>query len=92
MRGKLRLVASPTPRRCRRTAPAISPRAERRLADPDTQSTIVQGAIEKSNVSAVLEMTRMIEVTRSYTQMAAMLAQQTDLQSTAIDKLAAVPN
>ena len=37
-------------------------------------------------------MTHMIEVTRSYTQMAAMLPQQNDLQSTAIDKLADVPN
>ena len=37
-------------------------------------------------------MTRMIEVTRSYTQIAAMLSQQADLRRTAIEKLAEVPN
>ena len=52
----------------------------------------MQGSIEKSNVRAVIEMTRMIEVTRSYTQVATMLSQQADLQRTAIEKLAEVPN
>jgi len=33
----------------------------------------------------------MIEVTRTYTQIANMLQQQSDLQKTAIDKLADVP-
>jgi flagellar basal-body rod protein FlgF len=37
-------------------------------------------------------MTRMIEVTRSYTQIANLLAQQADLQRTAIEKLADVPS
>jgi flagellar basal body rod protein FlgG len=37
-----------------------------------------------------MEMTRMIEVTRSYTQIANMLSQQAALQTTAIDKLADV--
>ncbi len=92
MRGKLRRSASPTPRRLQKDGTSYFARANGVTPDPDTQSTIVQGAIEKSNVSAVLEMTHMIEVTRSYTQIAAMLSQQTDLQSTAIDKLAAVPN
>jgi flagellar basal-body rod protein FlgF len=55
-------------------------------------SRIVQGTIEKSNVRAVVEMTRMIEVTRSYTQIANMLSQQADLQKTSMNKLAEVPN
>jgi flagellar basal-body rod protein FlgF len=53
--------------------------------------TVEQGAIEKSNVRAVVEMARMIEVTRSYTQIAAMLQQQSDLSQSAVDKLAEVP-
>ena len=57
----------------------------------DTTSRFVQGALEKSNVHGVVEITRMIEVTRSYTQIANMLSQQHDQQQTAIDKLAAVP-
>ena len=52
---------------------------------------MVQGSIEKSNVRGVVEMTRMIEITRSYTQIAGLLQQQGDLRRTAIEKLAEVP-
>jgi flagellar basal-body rod protein FlgF len=58
----------------------------------DKTSRVIQGTIEKSNVRSVMEMTRMIEVTRSYTQIAALLSQSADLQRTAIEKLADVPN
>lgn len=53
---------------------------------------LVQGAVEKSNVKGVAEMSRMIEITRAYTQIAAMLQQQGDQSQQAIDKLADVPN
>ena len=61
---------------------------------PDAAPTarVVQGVIEKSNVHGVTEMTRMIEVTRTYTQLASMLQQQSDMRRTAIEKLAEVPN
>jgi flagellar basal-body rod protein FlgF len=59
--------------------------------EQDKLSRITQGAIEKSNVRGVVEMTRMIEVTRSYTQVASLLQQQSDLRRTAIEKLAEVP-
>ena len=52
---------------------------------------ITQGAIEKSNVRSVLEMTRMVEVTRSYTSVAQLLQQHSDMRRTAIEKLAEVP-
>ena len=57
-----------------------------------TQVRVVQGNIEKSNVRSVVEMTRMVEVTRTYTQVASMLQQQSDMRRTAIEKLAEVPN
>jgi flagellar basal-body rod protein FlgF len=59
---------------------------------PTKESRIIQGSVEKSNVRAVVEMTRMIEVTRSYTQVAAMLSQQADMQRSSMTKLAEVPN
>jgi flagellar basal-body rod protein FlgF/flagellar basal-body rod protein FlgG len=59
---------------------------------PATNASIVQGAIEKSNVRGVAEMSRMIEITRAYTQIASMLQQQDSQSQTAIDKLAEVPN
>jgi len=57
-----------------------------------TGAKIVQGALEQSNVRGVVEMSRMIEITRSYTQIASMLQQQSDVSQQSIDKLAAVPN
>jgi flagellar basal-body rod protein FlgF/flagellar basal-body rod protein FlgG len=52
---------------------------------------VVQGSIEQSNVSAVSEMARMVEITRSYEQIAGLLQQQNSQRTTALDKLAAVP-
>jgi flagellar basal body rod protein FlgG len=52
---------------------------------------VVQGAIEKSNVRSMVEMTRMIELTRTYTQVSTMLQQQSDLRKSAIEQLAGVP-
>ena len=60
-------------------------------AQPDAKSVVHQGFIEKSNVSAVAEMSRMIEVTRAYTQISTLLQQQSDLHKTAIQQLAEVP-
>lgn len=57
-----------------------------------TNSSVVQGAIERSNVRGVIEMTRMIEVTRSYSTVAALLQQQGDMRRSAIQQLAEVPN
>lgn len=59
-------------------------------ASPETG--LVQGAVEKSNVRGVVEMSRMIEITRTYSNISNMLQQQSDLGQTAIDKLAEVPN
>ena len=52
---------------------------------------VVQGSIEQSNVSAVSEMTRMIEITRTYEQIASILQQENVERTTALDKLSAVP-
>jgi flagellar basal-body rod protein FlgF len=91
-RGKLKLVAFDNQQQLQKdgsstfSAPdGVSPHAA-------AKATLVQGAIEKSNVRGVVEMSRMIEITRSYTQVANLLQQQNDLGQTAIDKLAAVPN
>ena len=57
----------------------------------DTKSTVRQGYIEKSNVNAVGEMSRMVEVMRSYAAVANLLQQQSDLHKSAIAQLADVP-
>ena len=50
-------------------------------------TTVVQGAIEKSNVSGVAEMARLIEITRSYTDIANILQQQSDQRRNALSQL-----
>ncbi|WP_237152562.1 flagellar basal-body rod protein FlgF [Oryzibacter oryziterrae] len=51
---------------------------------------IAQGAIERSNVSGVREMTNMIEVQRAYEQIASLMKQQNELKSKAVDRLGTV--
>jgi flagellar basal body rod protein FlgG len=52
---------------------------------------IQQGAIEKSNVRSVVEMARMIELSRAYTEVANALHQHGELRRNAIERLANVP-
>ena len=52
---------------------------------------VVQGSIEQSNVNAVSEMSRMIEITRAYEQISSLLQQENTERTTALDKLSAVP-
>ena len=88
VRGKLRLVSFADPQKLVKEGSNLySGEASR----PDIRSTLRQGFVEKSNVNSVVEMGRMIEVTRAYTSISAMLQQQGDLRKTALDKLADVP-
>jgi flagellar basal-body rod protein FlgF len=52
-----------------------------------TATRVVQGAIEKSNVSGVAEMAEMIRVQRAYQSVAAIMERQDDIQRAAIQKL-----
>ena len=92
-RGKLKLASFDRPQRLQKdgtsTYSAAGRRARRRTP---TDVRVNQGAIEKSNVNSVMEMTRMVEVTRTYTQIASMLQNQSDMRRSAIEKLAEVPN
>ncbi|MFZ3358383.1 MAG: flagellar basal-body rod protein FlgF [Xanthobacteraceae bacterium] len=62
-------------------------------ADPaPANTTIVQGSIEKSNVNGVAAMARLIEVTRSYTDIANVLQQQSDEHRNALTQLSQTPS
>ena len=58
-------------------------------APPDTR--VLQGSLEKSNVNAVAEMARMIQITRSYSDIAAILQQQGDQRRNALQQLSQLP-
>ncbi len=55
---------------------------------PATDVSVAQGMIERSNVEPVLELTRMIETMRAYTQTAQTLQTSHDVRRSAIDRLA----
>src|SRR5256885_2578756 len=90
VRGKLRVVSFADAQKLLKEGSNLFS-ADATAAQPDTASKIRQGFVEKSNVNSVAEMSRMIEVTRTYTQIANMLQQQSDLHKSAIEKLADVP-
>ncbi|MDU6376041.1 MAG: flagellar basal-body rod protein FlgF, partial [Bradyrhizobium sp.] len=68
IRGKLKLVSFADPQQAQKQGNNLYSAAGGVTPQPDTKSTVQQGYIEKSNVSAVGEMSRMVEVMRSYTQ------------------------
>jgi flagellar basal-body rod protein FlgF len=51
-------------------------------------SRLEPGAIERSNVRPILEMSRLIEVNRNYTSAAGMVSRMDELRRTAIQRLA----
>ena len=91
VRGKLRLVSFAQAQKLVKEGSNLYSAGPGATPQPDAVSRVNQGFIEKSNVNSVAEMSRMIEVTRAYTQISAMLQQQGDLRKSALEKLAEVP-
>jgi flagellar basal-body rod protein FlgF len=91
VRGKLRLVSFAQAQNLLKEGSNLYSAGQGTAAQADTASRVRQGFVEKSNVNSVVEMSRMIEVTRTYTQIATLLQQQSDLHKTAIQQLADVP-
>jgi flagellar basal-body rod protein FlgF/flagellar basal-body rod protein FlgG len=91
VRGKLRIVNFEDAQKLVKEGSNLYSAGAGTAARPDAVSRVRQGFIEKSNVNSVAEMSRMIEVTRTYTQISSMLQQQGDLRKSALDRLADVP-
>ena len=89
--GKLRLASFADAQKLVKEGSNLYSAGQGAAAQPDTTSRVRQGFIEKSNVNSVHEMSRMVEITRTYTQISALLQQQHDLHRTAVEKLAEVP-
>jgi flagellar basal-body rod protein FlgF len=91
-RGKLRLVSFDRMQQLQKDGSSLFS-APNGVAPQDAPITVrvAQGTLEQSNVRAVVEMARMIEVTRTYTQIAGVIQSQSDMRRSAIDKLADIP-
>lgn len=61
-------------------------------AVPAGSVRVQQGSIERSNVNAVAEMSRLIEVNRAYTTLSTLIQNADGLRKTAVEQLAALPN
>ena len=92
IRGKLRLVSFTDAQKLVKQGNDLYSAGQGVAAQPDTTSRVRQGFIEKSNVNSVHEMSRMIEINRTYANVANMLSQEADLHKSAIEKLADVPS
>jgi flagellar basal-body rod protein FlgF len=93
-RGKLRLVRFDQIGRLQKDGsslfnpPAgVAPQA----LEPNRRVRVIQGSLEQSNVRGVVEMSRMIEITRHYQQIANMLQSAGDMRRSSLEKLAEVP-
>ena len=91
-RGKLKLASFDRPQQLEKDGTSTYRAPNGVAAQVPADVRVNQGVIEKSNVNSVMEMTRMVEVTRTYTQIASMLQNQSDMRRSAIEKLAEVPN
>ena len=90
-RGKLRLVTFANAQQLQKDSSSTFAATAGMTPEDATGARVVQGTIEKSNVRSVVEMTRMIELSRAYTEVAGILQQQHDLRRSSIERLAEVP-
>lgn len=86
-RGKLRLVRFDNPRSL--VSEGTNLFSSTAPAQPaGLQGRVEPGAIESSNVKAVVELTRLMEVQRAYQSLAGMMSRSDELRSRAISRLA----
>jgi flagellar basal-body rod protein FlgF len=91
-RGRLQIAGFDQPQRMQKDGSSTFMPPNGVAAGPAPQGTrVIQGAIEKSNVNPVAEMARMIQVTRSYSDIAAILQQEGDLRRSALQQLSQLP-
>jgi flagellar basal-body rod protein FlgF len=88
-RGKIRLVRFDNPQLLHSEGGNILSSSNQGQPAGNT-SRIEAGALERSNVKPVVEMSRLIEVNRSYTSVAGMVGRMDELRRTAISRLADV--
>jgi len=92
-RGTLQLVSFAQPQLLQKDGGSTFEAPAGVTPDPaPAGSYVVQGAIEKSNVNGVAAMARLIEITRSYTDIANVLQQQSDERRNALTQLSQTPS
>ena len=89
VRGRVRLVSFADPKALKSEGGNLfSSEAAPRPAGPEGR--LEPGALERSNVKPVVEMTRLMDVNRTYTMVSSIVSRLDDLRGTAIRRLADV--
>jgi flagellar basal-body rod protein FlgF len=92
-RGKLQLVSFDQPGQLQKDGSSTFMAPNGVTPNPAPPSvTLVQKAIEKSNVNPVAEMARMIQITRNYSDVASILQQEGDQRRNALQQLSQLPS
>ena len=91
-RGKLKLVTFTNPQRLTNVGSNLFSSPVETPKPAGKNISIETGAVEKSNISPVLEMSRLIEINRAYQSVANMMSQTNSLRTSAISKLADIGN
>lgn len=90
-KGRLRLVSANDPT-------VLSPEgdnlfgAQTALAPAPSGTTVVSGHVERANVRPMIEMSRLVEISRAYANAASLMQRQDELKRSSVEKLATVPN
>ncbi|HZR62200.1 MAG TPA: flagellar basal-body rod protein FlgF [Xanthobacteraceae bacterium] len=91
-RGRLQLVGFDQPQLLQKDGGSVFAPPPGVNATPAPQGArVLQGSIEKSNVNSLAEISRMIQITRSYTDIANVLQQQSEQRRNALSQLSQVP-
>lgn len=90
VRGRLRVVRFADPAVLRKDGDTMFSVAGNAQPQPATGVRVLQGAVERSNVQAIQEISRMVEVTRAYQTVTQMIDRTQDLRRTAIERLGTV--
>lgn len=88
--GKLRLVQFQNPQQLQNAGANLFSVPQNVQAQPALQARVQSGVVERSNVSPVLEISRMIEVNRAYSSVASMITRADEIRRSAIQRLGEV--
>jgi flagellar basal-body rod protein FlgF len=89
-RGQLRIVNFAQPQLLQKEGANLMVAPNGVAATNDPKTYLRQGSIERSNVSAVAEMSHLIQVSRTYQEIASILKQQGDMRKAALNQLSDV--
>lgn len=92
VRGRIRMVNTANPQNLKSEGGNLFSSPVPMVEMAAGVSRLKQGVLEKSNVEPVLEVSRMMELTRSYQSISSLMQRSEQMRSTAIERLSDIPS